>query len=199
MIDYKATTDADTVLNLTNHSYFNLGGESSGDIYDENLWINSSQITPADQSLIPTGAFESVTGTPFDFRQAKPIGQDIRDNDPQLVLGPGYDHNWALNPPSPGNQSMSSLGNKLTLAASLTDPGSGRDLKTWTNEPGLQFYAGNFRGSYPPTARLNFRLCAPMPQETPPFACVTQSSPGTSYCPSSKFNWAACSWTCRKL
>jgi aldose 1-epimerase len=144
VIDYKATTDADTVLNLTNHSYFNLGGESSGDIYGEMLQINGSQITPADQSLIPTGAFESVAGTPFDFLKAKAIGQDIRVNDPQLVLGPGFDHNWVLNAPSHGDKSMSSKGNKLTLAATLTDPGSGRVLRTWTTEPGLQFYAGNF-------------------------------------------------------
>jgi aldose 1-epimerase len=144
VIDYKASTDADTVLNLTNHSYFNLGGESSGDIYDEMLWINGSQITPADQSLIPTGAFDPVAGTPFDFLHSKPIGQDIRVNDPQLLLGPGYDHNWVLNPPSDDDKSMSSNGAKLTLAAILTDPGSGRVLRTWTTEPGLQFYAGNF-------------------------------------------------------
>jgi len=144
VIDYKAKTDADTVLNLTNHSYFNLGGESSGTIYGEKLWINSSQITPVDQSLIPTGDFEDVAGTPFDFTQPKPIGQDIRVNDPQLVLGPGYDHNWVLNSPSGEDMSMSSNGHKLTLAAVLRDPPSGRVLKTWTTEPGLQFYSGNF-------------------------------------------------------
>ncbi len=97
-----------------------------------------------DQSLIPTGDFEPVAGTPFDFTQAKPIGQDIRVNDPQLVLGPGYDHNWVLNPPSGDDKSMTSKGTKLTLASVLTDPGSGRVLKTWTTEPGLQFYSGNF-------------------------------------------------------
>jgi aldose 1-epimerase len=144
VIDYQATTDADTVLNLTNHSYFNLGGESSGTIYGEMLWINGSQITPVDQSLIPTGAFDPVMGTPFDFLHSKSVGQDIRVNDPQLVLGPGYDHNWVLNPPSKDDKSMSSKGTKLTLAAILTDEGSGRVLKTWTTEPGLQFYAGNF-------------------------------------------------------
>jgi aldose 1-epimerase len=142
VIDYKASTDADTVLNLTNHSYFNLGGESSGVIYNETLWINSNQITPVDQSLIPTGAFEPVMGTPFDFLHAKPIGQDIRVNDPQLDLGPGFDHNWVLN--SSSKETNPSNKSKLTLAAVLTDPGSGRVLRTWTSEPGLQFYAGNF-------------------------------------------------------
>jgi aldose 1-epimerase len=159
VIDYQATTDADTVLNLTNHSYFNLGGESSGTIYGEMLWINGSQITPVDLSLIPTGAFDPVVGTPFDFLHAKPIGKDIRVNDPQLVLGPGFDHNWALNRPPNDN--------KLMLASVLSDPGSGRVLKTWTTEPGLQFYAGNFlTGAFVGIGNVMYRQSDGMCMET---------------------------------
>ncbi|TWU24968.1 Aldose 1-epimerase precursor [Novipirellula galeiformis] len=136
VIDYVATTDKKTPVNLTQHTYFNLRGEGNGTILDHELMINAKQYTPIDESMIPTGELADVGGTPFDFSASKPIGRDISTENEQLKIGLGYDHNFVL--------AKGADPNAMTLAARLKDPASGRQLEVFTTEPGLQFYSGNF-------------------------------------------------------
>ncbi|MEV6378902.1 aldose epimerase family protein [Streptomyces sp. NPDC051773] len=134
-VDYEATTDRTTVVNLTSHVYFNLAGEGSGSVGDHRLTIAAGRYTPVDSGLIPTGEPVGVEGTPFDFRAGKTIAEDLRRADPQLLYAKGFDHNWVLD---------KGVTAEPEWAATLVDPASGRTLRISTTEPGLQFYSGNF-------------------------------------------------------
>lgn len=134
VLDYYMICDADTIANFTNHSYFNLAGHNSGEILDQEVWLNASHYTPADQTSIPTGEIAPVAGTPMDFTEMKPIGRDINVPFEALIWGKGYDHNWVLDHKK----------GEMALAAKALDPASGRMMECYTDLPGIQFYTANF-------------------------------------------------------
>ncbi len=133
-IDYTAVSDGDTVVNLTNHAYFNLAGHASGDILNHEIYINADKFTPINEECIPTGEIRSVKGTPMDFTRLRSFAADITSDDVQVVNGKGYDHNWVLN----------TNGNIAEAAVELYHPESGRTMQVFTTKPGVQFYSGNF-------------------------------------------------------
>lgn len=134
IIEYSATTDRPTVVNLTQHNFYNLAGEGNGDILNHEVYINADHITPVDKDIIPTGELMKVENTPFDFRDFHLIGSRINESHEQLIFGKGYDHNWALNKKK----------DELSHAATVIEPISKRKMEVWTTEPGMQLYTGNF-------------------------------------------------------
>lgn len=133
-LSYQAVSDADTVINLTNHAYFNLAGHGSGDVLSQVVWIDADYYTEADQESIPTGRILPVMGTALDFREKKRIGEGIDSEEMAVVLGNGYDHNWVLKTEK----------GKVSLVAGMEEEKSGRGMRVYTNLPGMQFYTGNF-------------------------------------------------------
>lgn len=181
VIDYEASTDKTTVLNLTHHSFFNLAGAGNGDILGHQFEIFADKFTPVDDGLIPTGELRNVTGTPFDFLTKHSAGERINDKDQQMIFGKGYDHNYVLNKSKPDT---------LTLAARVTESTSGMVMEVYTTEPGMQFYSGNFldgsdigKGGKPYGIRTGFCLEAQHFPDSPnqPAFPTTQLKPGETY------------------
>ena len=189
---YTAKTDAPTIVNISNHSFWNLSGEASAkDVMDEVLTIDADAITPVDSQLIPTGEILKVEGTPFDFRKGQAIGKQIRDgSSKQLLIGKGYDHNFVLN---------SASGSGLHRAARLADPATGRVMEIYTDQPGLQLYTGNFLdGSVAGTSGHTYRQTDAIVMEPqhfpdapnqPNFAPVTLR-PGENYSNTMEFRFS---------
>jgi aldose 1-epimerase len=189
-VEYFATTDKNTVVNLTQHSYFNLAAGRAPDILGHQMLINADRFTPVDKGLIPTGELRPVKGTPMDFTQPRAIGERINQDYEQLVFGLGYDHNWALN----------KKGNSLTLAASVYDPVSGRVMEVYTTEPGIQFYSGNFldgsnagKGGKVYVKRYGFCLEAQHYPDSPnkPSFPTTVLKPGQRYTQTTVYKFSA--------
>jgi aldose 1-epimerase len=157
-MDYKAVANKTTVVNFTNHTYYNLAGNGSGNVENQVMTVIADQVTPTDAYQVPTGEFTNVAGTPFDFRTPTAIGKNIRSTDPQMLIGRGYDHNYVLRKSKPG---------ALELAARITDPVSGRTLELSTTEPGVQVYSSNnLNGSVVSAAGTTIRATDGLALET---------------------------------